>query len=141
VLNGLIDKGLADAPDIAAANARIAQARAGLAANKTALIPTLNVSGAVPYVNVPSNILGGNKTGRTDTTIYNVGFDSSWELDLFGGTRSKIAPGPGPKQPRPAPMMRASRSRPKSPAPMSRCAPARRCSRCSTSRPQSMRNW
>lgn len=91
VLNGLIDKGLADAPDIAAANARIAQARAGLAANKTALIPTLNVSGAVPYVNVPANILGGNDTGRTDTTIYNVGFDSSWELDLFGGTRSKIA--------------------------------------------------
>lgn len=90
VLGSLIDKGLANSPNIAAANARIAQARAGLAANKTALIPTLNVSGAVPYINVPSNILGGNDTGRTDTTIYNVGFDSSWELDLFGGTRSKI---------------------------------------------------
>lgn len=90
VLSGLIEQGLARSPNIAAANARIAQARAGLAANKTALVPTLNVSGAVPYINVPADILGGDNTGRTDTTIYNVGFDSSWELDLFGGTRSKV---------------------------------------------------
>jgi len=91
VLSGLIDKGLANAPDIAAANARIAQARAGLAANRTALVPSLNASGAVPYINVPADVFGGDKGGRTDTTVYNLGFDSSWELDLFGGTRSKIA--------------------------------------------------
>lgn len=90
VLTGLIDKGLASSPDIAVANARIAQARAGLAANKTSLLPTFNASTGVPYINVPADVLGSDKTGRTDTTIYNLGFDASWEFDLFGGTRRKI---------------------------------------------------
>lgn len=90
VLDDLVTRALADSPNIAAANARIAQARAGLAANRTAAIPTISASGAVPYVNVPADLFGGDKGGRTDSTIYNVGFDASWELDLFGGTRRKI---------------------------------------------------
>jgi NodT family efflux transporter outer membrane factor (OMF) lipoprotein len=89
-LSQLIDRALADSPNIAAANARIAQARAGLAANKTALIPTVSASAATPYINVPKNILGGNDSGRTDSLIYNLGFDASWEIDLFGGTHRKI---------------------------------------------------
>lgn len=92
VLDGLIDRALADSPDMAIANARIAQARAGLAANRTALLPSLNVSGTAPYFNVPGGLFSadGQSGGRDAVTVYNVGFDSSWEIDLFGGTRRKI---------------------------------------------------
>jgi NodT family efflux transporter outer membrane factor (OMF) lipoprotein len=92
VLNTLIDKALAESPNVAAANARIAQTRAGLAANRTALLPTVSVSSAAPYINVPGGLLSSNGQtgGRDEINVYNVGFDASWELDLFGGTRRKI---------------------------------------------------
>lgn len=97
VLDRLEDAALAGSPDIAVANARIAQSRAALAANRTALTPTLNASAVAPYVNVPSGLFGGNGQsgdgqggGRDTATIYNLGFDASWEIDLFGGTRRKI---------------------------------------------------
>lgn len=92
VLSRLIDGALAGSPDIAIANARIAQARAGLASSRTALTPSFNVSAAVPYFNVPGGLFSsdGQGGGRDSVTVYNVGFDSSWELDLFGGTRRKI---------------------------------------------------
>ena len=92
VLNGLVDAALEGSPNVAAANARIAQARAGLAANRTALLPSLNVSAVAPYFNVPGGLFNSNgqSGGRDSVNVYNVGFDSSWELDLFGGTRRKI---------------------------------------------------
>lgn len=89
VLDGLIDDALGTAPDIAAAAARITQARAGLAAQKTALVPTFNLSAVTPYANLPGNLFGGSG-GRTETTIYSPAVDASWETDLFGGTRRKI---------------------------------------------------
>ncbi|WP_226016760.1 efflux transporter outer membrane subunit [Novosphingobium sp. FKTRR1] len=90
VLSGLIDDALASSPDIAIASARITQARAGLAAQKTALVPTFNVSGVAPYINLPANLLGGSDGGRTETNIYSPALDASWEADLFGGTRRKV---------------------------------------------------
>lgn len=89
VLNQLIEAALADSPTLAAANARVAQTRASLAANKTAALPTLNASFAAPYLNVPGNIAGSGG-GRDEINAYNLGFDSSWEIDLFGGTRRKV---------------------------------------------------
>lgn len=89
VLNQLVEAALADSPGIAAANARIAQSRAALAANRTAALPTINTSFAAPYLNVPGNI-AGNGGGRDEINAYNLGFDASWEIDLFGGNRRKI---------------------------------------------------
>ncbi|MCW1384142.1 efflux transporter outer membrane subunit [Novosphingobium sp. KCTC 2891] len=92
VLDGLIADALAGSPNVAIANARIAQARAGLAANRTAILPSVNVSAAAPYFNVPGGLFSSNgqSGGRDSVNVYNVGFDSSWEIDLFGGTRRKI---------------------------------------------------
>lgn len=89
VLTQLVDTAINDSPGIAAANARIAQSRAALAANRTAALPTVNTSFAAPYLNVPGNI-AGNGGGRDEINAYNLGFDASWEIDLFGGTRRKI---------------------------------------------------
>lgn len=89
VLNQLIDQALVDAPGIAAANARVAQSRASLAASRTAVLPTISTSFAAPYINVPGNLVGDGG-GRDEINAYNLGFDASWEVDLFGGTRRKI---------------------------------------------------
>ncbi|HQS70179.1 MAG: RND transporter [Novosphingobium sp. 28-62-57] len=89
VLNQLVDLALADSPSIAAANARVAQSRASLAASRTAVLPTINTSFAAPYINVPGNLLGEG-SGRDEINAYNLGFDASWEIDLFGGTRRKV---------------------------------------------------
>lgn len=90
-LTRLIDDAVANSPNIAIANAKIAQARAGLAANKTANVPTVNTSGSAPYINVPGDLLNPDSTkDRTDIQRFSLGFDASWELDLFGGTSRKI---------------------------------------------------
>lgn len=89
VLNQLVEDGLAGAPSLAAANARVAQSRASLAASKTAVLPQLNTSVVAPYINVPGNLVG-NGGGRDEISAYNLGFDAAWEIDLFGGTRRKI---------------------------------------------------
>ena len=91
MLTQLIDDALENSPNVAVANAKIRQARAGLAANKTANIPTIGVSGSAPYLNIPGNLIDPDSTSdRTDIQRYSLGFDASWELDLFGGTRRQI---------------------------------------------------
>ncbi len=90
VLNRLIDDGLAGAPSLLAANARVAQSRASLAASKTAALPSINTSLSAPYINVPGNLLGGTNGGRDEINAYNLGFDAAWEIDLFGGQRRKV---------------------------------------------------
>ena len=91
LLTRLIDDALANSPNVAIANAKIRQARAGLAANKTANIPTVGVSASSPYLNYPGNLLDAAATSdRTDIQRFSLGFDASWELDLFGGARRQI---------------------------------------------------
>lgn len=87
VLTRLVENTLANSPSIAIAEARILQARAGLAAYRTAELPTLGGSLSAPYVNLPSDIVDTNPgSDRIDLQRYSLGFDASWELDLFGGT-------------------------------------------------------
>ena len=60
-------------------------------ANKTANVPTVNTSVTAPYINVPGNLLSQDSgDDRLDIQRYRLGFDASWELDLFGGTARKI---------------------------------------------------
>lgn len=89
VLDQLVADALSGSPSLAAANARVAQSRASLAASKTAALPTINASFAAPYINVPGNLVGDG-SGRDEINAYNLGFDSAWEIDLFGGTRRKV---------------------------------------------------
>lgn len=89
ILNQLVDKALAGSPTLAAANARIAQARANLSTTKTAALPSINTSFAAPYANIPGDLLGSG-SGRDEVNAYNLGFDAAWELDLFGGQRRKV---------------------------------------------------
>ncbi|HEX7858370.1 MAG TPA: efflux transporter outer membrane subunit [Sphingobium sp.] len=92
VLTGLVDDALAHSPNIDAAQAKITQARAGLAGNRAALLPSLGTSFVAPYINLPAGTLGlAEDSGeRIGSTSYSVAFDASWELDLRGANRRKV---------------------------------------------------
>jgi outer membrane protein, multidrug efflux system len=84
VLTGLIDKGLRDAPGIAAAQARVRQARAGLAGTRAAALPAIGTGATYIRADLPDQALG-NSSGAIE--LFNVGFDARWEADLWGGRR------------------------------------------------------
>ncbi|MCP1471694.1 NodT family efflux transporter outer membrane factor (OMF) lipoprotein [Sphingobium sp. OAS761] len=86
-LNRLIERALADNPDLDAAAARIRQARASLNERKAAGLPAVNSSALYAKARLPGQESDG---GATDLTLYNLGFDSSWELDLFGGQHRAV---------------------------------------------------
>lgn len=91
VLTQLVQHGLEGSPNLAMARAKITQARAGLSANRTAVLPTLRSSASAPYANLPADIIDTNPgTDRIDFQRYSQGFDASWEIDLFGGTKRKV---------------------------------------------------
>jgi len=88
VLNDLETRALAGSPDLAAAQARIAQARATLASTKSASLPTIGVGAVAGEVSLPGNVLGRN--GRLSEQVYGDDFQASWEPDLFGTTRRRV---------------------------------------------------
>ena len=87
VLTGLIDKGLREAPGIAAARARVRQARAGLAGARTGGLPSVGAGATYVRADLPDQALG---TGSGTIDVFNVGFDARWEADLWGGQRRGV---------------------------------------------------
>lgn len=85
VLDGLIDEALAGSLDLRLAQSRLRQARAARAQAVSGFFPTLSAS------------TGGQRSKAAqavsavpERTIYDAGFDASWEIDLFGGTRRAV---------------------------------------------------
>lgn len=98
VLDELEVRALAGSPDLAAASARIAQARGALTVEKAGGKPSLTAMGVAAHVRIPD--LGGGEQGSdtsateasggtTSTNFYNLGLNAAWEIDLFGGQRRK----------------------------------------------------
>lgn len=87
VLNQLMERALASNPRLDAATARIRQARSALRQRRAEELPTVNGSAIYAKARLPGQADDG---GATSLDLYNVGFDASWELDLFGGTRRAI---------------------------------------------------
>jgi NodT family efflux transporter outer membrane factor (OMF) lipoprotein len=85
-LTKLIEAALADSPDVHAAQARLKESRAGLHGQKANELPKLSPSAAYVHAHLPSSL----SLGLNSADIYNVGFDATWEVDLFGGTRRAI---------------------------------------------------
>lgn len=84
-LDWLIDQALASDLSVAAAQARLRQARASRAVAVSAFYPTVSVTTAA----TPTNY-GASSSSRPDQTQFDVGFDASWELDIFGATRRSV---------------------------------------------------
>lgn len=82
-LDALIRRGLMNAPDLRLAEARLRQARASRELAASGYFPTVGASARA------SRAPGSNDDGGK--TLYNAGFDASWEVDIFGRTRHDVA--------------------------------------------------
>ena len=108
-LQRLIEQALSSNLDLKAAGARIRQAREQEVIAGAARLPTVNATGLGANIHSNSNPLaslqgkGGSSPGTggssgspsgsgqsTDLKLYSAGFDASWELDVFGGTRRSV---------------------------------------------------
>jgi NodT family efflux transporter outer membrane factor (OMF) lipoprotein len=93
MLGTLIETALSNGTTVRAAQARLRRARAVVSENRAGLFPQGSASGLALHSRLPTGGLLGRQGGSSSATkldLYNVGFDATWELDLFGGTRRGI---------------------------------------------------
>jgi NodT family efflux transporter outer membrane factor (OMF) lipoprotein len=85
VLDELIDVAIVTNPDRDLALARIREARAQFQISRATTRPNLSSSGTASVFESTA------PTGDADwLELYDVGFDASWELDVFGGIRKSV---------------------------------------------------
>lgn len=81
-LNALIATALEGAPDLRTAQAKLREARARSGVAAAARLPSVGNT-----INARRSESAGNGVAADS---YSIGFDASWEIDLFGGTRRSI---------------------------------------------------
>lgn len=93
-LNSLVDRAAESNLDLQIAAARVYEARAQYGYAVADFFPTVNASGSYAQVQTSHHepVLGsipipGNVPFNDN--VYQAGFDASWEIDVFGGTRRK----------------------------------------------------
>ena len=74
--------------DLAAAAARLVQARALARGSKAALAPELG--GTLSATRQQNSTASGIAFQPRETSLFNAGFDASWELDIFGRLRADM---------------------------------------------------
>ncbi|WP_459663123.1 TolC family protein, partial [Novosphingobium sp. 11B] len=92
-LDALITRALASNTDIRAAEARLRQARAALGEQRANSAPKASASALYAHAHIPGASLGSSDSSgssSSDLNLYNLGFDASWEIDLFGGQRRTV---------------------------------------------------
>ena len=87
-LDHLVQAALASSPTVAAAEARLRQARAQLRGQRANGLPNSDASAAYLRTRNLTSLLGSGSTSSSSSgalNFYALGFDATWELDLFGG--------------------------------------------------------
>lgn len=85
ILSDLINQALLASPDLKSAQAKLRESRARLGVAGAGLSPTVTGSGKA------SRSKSSEQSGiGTVRELYSAGFDASWEIDIFGGTRRTI---------------------------------------------------
>lgn len=102
-LDALVERAVRENLDLHIAAARVTEARAARGVSASALLPSVGTTAG--YTRVRGGIAQGlNRTGIVpgspasrsnllapfETNIFQLGFDASWELDFFGGTRRAV---------------------------------------------------
>lgn len=83
-LNVLIDEAVQGNSDVAMAKARVQEARATYRQSVGTLFPTLRNADSVTRQRSLAQDASDADTGPEITSQFQVGFDASWEIDLFG---------------------------------------------------------
>ncbi len=89
-LDALIDTALTSSPDLASAEARLRQSRAGLHSEQASGRPKVDAGATLLRMRSPNTSALGYDSGRGPLSLYLASFDASWEVDLFGGTRRAV---------------------------------------------------
>ncbi|MBB6255375.1 efflux transporter outer membrane subunit [Nitrospirillum iridis] len=89
-LTALVQQALRASPTLAATQAKVRGARAGLARQRADGMPKANTQALYLHAHTPSDLLSGTTETSTDSDFVNVGFDAAWEADLFGGHRRAV---------------------------------------------------
>src|SRR5216684_5675806 len=99
-LTSLIDRAIKSNLDLKVASSRVLEARAARRITRADLLPTVASSDSVQRVrggltaglfNVNKGPSGGSSLLTPfETSVYQFGFDASWEIDLFGGRRRAL---------------------------------------------------
>lgn len=85
-LTELIMLALNNNRDLVSARSRVTEARAALGISKSAVLPWLDNKDSWSRVKTSANSTG---TGQT-VSVYRLGLDAAWEIDIFGGRRQDI---------------------------------------------------
>ena len=94
-LNSLVNLSMAANPDVRQAEARIRQARAARGIAVAGFFPAINSQAFFQRSHGSSATVGAGGTPSFTSSVafsdlFQVGFDASWELDVFGGTRRNL---------------------------------------------------
>ena len=100
-LTALIDRAIANNLEVKRAAARLLEVKAERRITKSALLPSINQTDSVQrirggyangniHVGTPAENGGSVFVAPFETTLFQVGFDASWEIDLFGGRRHEL---------------------------------------------------
>jgi NodT family efflux transporter outer membrane factor (OMF) lipoprotein len=93
VLNDLVQRALDANPNLGIAQARLQQSRAALNLEQANALPSVGASALAGHARLPPVNLGGssNSSGSSSSlNLYSLGFDATWEADLFGGHRRAV---------------------------------------------------
>jgi outer membrane protein, multidrug efflux system len=91
LLSDLIERALKANPSIEVAAARLREARAALSAERAKELPNSGASAAYLRAHGLTSALGAASEGASgDTNVYAIGFDATWEVDLFGAHRRAV---------------------------------------------------
>lgn len=102
LLDRLVGQALAQNLDVQSAAARIREARAQERVAGAGALPRVDAEGSVTRQRISENAIpvppgsgapgggGGFGLPGTEFTTFRAGFDASWEIDLFGGTRRGV---------------------------------------------------
>ncbi|CCV04579.1 copper/silver efflux system, outer membrane component [Mesorhizobium metallidurans STM 2683] len=85
-LNTLVEDAVAGNLDVATAKARIREARASYRQSIGTLFPSIDGSGSA----MRSKDSSSTSSSSDPYSLYQAGFDASWELDLFGANRRGV---------------------------------------------------
>jgi NodT family efflux transporter outer membrane factor (OMF) lipoprotein len=93
VLNDLVQRALDANPNLGVARARLQQSRAALNLEQANALPSVGASALAGHARLPPVNLGGSSGSSgspTSLNLYSLGFDATWEADLFGGHRRAV---------------------------------------------------
>src|SRR5690606_11854443 len=90
-LESLVDRALVGSLDLREAAARVREARALRGVTAADQFPTVDAMGSATYRRDSENSFGSQfGTPGQESDLYEVGFDATWEIDIFGRVRRAV---------------------------------------------------